>query len=649
MNKPRLHIALAVLSFIGAALIFNACTVDNLTKDLNISLSSDFLVNPITIQVADALSNKAITDDITVTIEGRDKDKIYSLLGEKKISLIGNIFALSVKKSDAPTEVNPLQFTIVLQSGNFVTKRVDYNITNAAPRVDAVKLINVNTPPASVSVNQTSFSSAAGTGTSQTITFSSPLTNGKDENAVIKINPGTVLMTADGGEVSGTVQSTLLHSDAKNISVATAIPNWGEVVAIKDAQGKDLGTTSINPTSFFELKMTAGDKVIEKFSAPIEASVIIDDRTINPITGKTIQAGDFVSIFSHSDGQEGWNFEGKATVSAAGNGLFKVGTQLNHLSTYAYSFRREDDNFENYCTSTIKVNSNIVDEENDDVCTLPAVQYHYDIVDGTSPTIEYAEGESRFGNNTLLGKFTYPCGAKLKLIIYQNEREEILLADFNIANGMVVIPADKLKTNSVVAKLKVAAICGTGNCTTPDGESCNLTSSVTYIPSSTLLCAEVPNPDMSPNNPDQNLDWRPLVNLKPDAAGGKFATGCARGLERGKWYDFGIAVKNYNNTGRTEILRYSTCFQFPATDITGTGSTKARPYFYIPFQDKITVNVNSPKWGVSNCLVTSTSVNNVYDLDFTKNLDGSPAGGFQLPCKVCCKISKSFSSFVSAK
>lgn len=199
--------------------------------------------------------------------------------------------------------------------------------------------------------------------------------------------------------------------------------------------------------------------------------------------------------------------------------------------------------------------------------------------------------------------------------------------------------------NSLVANLKVAAICGTGFCTTPDNESCNLTSSVTYVPSATLLYAEI-----NINNPKKDIDWRPFVKLVQDKFGGKFSTGCARGLQRGKWYDFGIAVKNYNNTGKTEILRYSTCFKFPTTDITGTGSTVAKPYFYIPFTDKITITINSPKWDVTNCLVTGDSKGtNIYTLDFTKDTNGVITGGFQLPCKVCCKISKTFSSFVTAK
>lgn len=648
MSKSRLKIAFTVLSYLCAAFMFNACSVDSLTKDLNISLGSDFLVNPITIQVSDALNDNAIVENVTVSIEGRDKDKIYTLLGEKNITLIGNIFALSVKKVDLPTDATPLQFTVVIQSDNFVTKRIDYNLTSAEPRVDNVKLINMNTPPESFSVIQSNFSSSTGTGTSQSISFSSPLTNGKIENAVITINKGTKLMTSAGEEVSGDVQSVLLHSDTKRIDPETGIPNWSEPVPLKDAQGKDMGTTIINPADFFELKMTVGNKVIEKFSKPLDAISYIDGNSLNPITNKKVQEGDAVAVFSHSDGQLGWTYEGKTAATSAGNGKFKVVAQLNHLSTYAICFAHDNDDFGNYCSATIQVSSNLARQDGDDVCTTPSVKFAYKIVDGANMHKSYQSGYSDFANGAKIHRFSYPCGTDLFVTIYPFGLKGGNPIAYKIVNNSVSIPnaTERLKSNAVVAKLKVAAICGTGSCTTPDGESCNLTSSVTYVPSAVLLFSEIKDPSKKPE--DQDLDWEPLVSLKPDADGGKFATGCARGLERGKWYDFGIAVKNYN-TGKKEILRYSTCFKFPAVDSTGTGSTTKKPYFYIPFTDKITIKVNSPKWDVSNCLVTATSVNNVYDLDFTKNLDGSPAGGFQLPCKVCCKVSKTFSSFITVK
>ncbi len=647
MRQTRLQFTYVILSLTIAAGIFNACSRDTLTQDLNISLGSEFLVNPITLQVSDALTGGGIADDVTISIEGKDKDKIYSLLGEKKISLIGNVFALAVKKSDVPNEANPLQFTIILQSPNFVTKRLDYKLTTEEARVDEVKLININTPPASFSVNQTSFSSNSGLGTSQAISFSSPLSNGKVENTVVSVTPGTKLMTASGEEVVGAVQSTLLHSDAKRMDKETGIINWSEEVSVKDATGNDLGKIVLNPAAFFELKMTVGEKVIEKFSSPLNAVTYIDGNTLNAAKNRKVQEGDKVSVYSHSDGQEGWNFEGTSTLSVVGNGKFKVSTQLNHLSTYAFCF--DDDNYgKNYCTTKIQILSNIVNNDNDDVCTVPALKYYYRVVSSKNANLVYASGWSNFGNGISIRLFGYPCGTALKISICTDETTTPVLYLDVTAAGTVTIPTDKLKNNSVVALLKVAAICGTGTCTTPDNETCNLTSSVTYVPSATLLYAEISDPTVTPSN--TNCIWRPLVRLRQDIFGGKFSTGCARGLQRGKWYDFGIAVKNYNNTGRTQILRYSTCFKFPATNTTGTGSTTAKPYFYIPFDDKITINISSPKWDVTNCLVTGDSKGtNVYNLDFTKDINGVSTGGFQLPCKVCCKISKSFSSFVTAK
>ena len=66
MNKLRLHFASAILIIVVIAGIFNACSRDTLTQDLNISLGSEFLVNPISFQVSDAVTENNLKFSVFV-------------------------------------------------------------------------------------------------------------------------------------------------------------------------------------------------------------------------------------------------------------------------------------------------------------------------------------------------------------------------------------------------------------------------------------------------------------------------------------------------------------------------------------------------------------------------------------------------------
>ena len=101
--------AAIVLAIASSAFFIGSCTVDDLTKDLTIYTGNGFLTNAISIQVSDAAKQEAAPADLTVTIEGRDKAKLFTIFGESKIKAVSGVIALAVKLADAPTTASPLQ------------------------------------------------------------------------------------------------------------------------------------------------------------------------------------------------------------------------------------------------------------------------------------------------------------------------------------------------------------------------------------------------------------------------------------------------------------------------------------------------------------------------------------------------------------
>jgi hypothetical protein len=593
LNKLKETIFLGSFALI---LLFVACTRENLTQDLNFQVSSDFLINPITLQINNATNNTSIGDNVTIRIEGRDKGKIYSLLGDNVIKPIEGVAALAIKKNNAPTESNPLEFTVVVESPGYVSKHINYKLTSAEATVENVGLLNIVTPPTSISIGQQVFSSTA----TNDVKITLPANNLQVGNAEITIKPATTMMTADGTVLKGTVQSTLVHSDAKTVVEATALPGWGTSVEVKDKNGNSLGETVLDPVGYFELKMTIDGKSVEKFATPISNISLIDPNTFNPLKNRKIQVGDTLSVLSLSEGETVWKEESSVVVQNAANGKLKVSFDLNHLSHYSYGFFNK-----NYCELETKINSNIT--YSNDFCSVPLKSYFYKIVDNANPNKVYYAGWSHFGNGSYLGKCAFIKSANVRVLIYENQYTTPLYtsAAFNPCTvSSITIPNGKLEqTNAVAAKFNISAKCG----------------NLTYVPSASLLYRDVNAPMNSPAS-----KWRHLVSLKPE---GKKAVGCVKGLETGKCYDYAVAIAMTG--GKNELLTFSKCI----------GGRVGQSCLKMP-QGDTTITVVSPVWNYTQTFQFTRKPGNIYELNYTN---------FPLPDNICDEIKKNFSSFVVAK
>lgn len=589
-----------VSSIMLVVAIIASCSREDLTKDLNLYVGTEFLVNPITLQVFDAQDASKIPADATVTIEGRDKDKIYSLMGERNITLIDGLVGLAVKKADLPTEANPLVFSIVISAPNYLTKQVDYSLKSTEASMSDIALINVNTPPTGLSIAQNQFNANANSGVTAKVQLNST-TDSKAEASSVTVQPNTKMLTKDGKEVTGAIQSVLVHSNAKSALSVSEIPGWATAVKVKKADGQ-LSENIIEPAGFFELSMQSGGEKVEKFSAPIESVSYIDANTFNPEMGRKIQAGDVLTILSLSEGEEAWKEEGKATVQKADNGKLKVVFNLNHLSHYTYCWKRS------YCKANLKVSSAITNWTQDYRCSQPLKEYYYEIVDADDKNKVFEKGWSTFGNGCYLGSADYPTDKKVKVMIYETKKSTTPLfttaAVIACNNNIVYLPSNALpKDNSVVVKINVSGLCkGAIN--------------TNFLPSASILYRELNNP---------NSKWEHLVTLSPKDS---TSTGCARGLVEGKTYDFAVAV---NLDGKNELLTFSKTLRQPQ------GLTVKEQ----------TIKVHSDYWDYTaangfqeDFVIKKEAGTNMFILNYPS---------CPLPQKVCSEIDKNFSAFVKKK
>ena len=435
-----------------------SCSVEDLTKDLTLYTGNSFLINPISIQVGDAAKLESAPDQLTVTLEGRDKDKIYTMFGEKKIRAISGIISLAVKLADAPTTAKPLEFTLVLSAPNFTTVRKNYVLTESAElKTDKVTMVNPSAPPTGVSAQSGSFTSSIITGAAQDVALVSPLSNGKTEQVNAMLKAGTKPLAADGSILSGAIQTQLIHFDTRSEASLGSLTDGFSGLNLKD--GTNTNKINIVPAGFYSMTMTAGTSKVSKFSTPLDVTMDIDPEYFNVALNRKIQAGDVMDVISRDDAETTWTSETQATVISV-NGKLKATFKQPHLSTWILGVATRS-----ICVVQLKVSSDLPAASNtsrDANCSVARESYNFQLVDAQNPNIVYQKGTSTLGNGEILDNLVVAdTRIATKLIIFDQRFNKIYTSPSqNLCTSSTFDLKSKLPINkSVVVKVNVSASC----------------------------------------------------------------------------------------------------------------------------------------------------------------------------------------------
>ena len=583
----------SILAICLSVFFMVSCSVEDLTKDLTLYTGNSFLVNPISIQVGDAAKLEAVPDQLSVTIEGRDKDKIYTMFGEKKIRAISGIVSLAVKTVDAPTATKTLEFTLVFSAPNFTTVRKSYVLTESADlKTEKVTMVNPSAPPAGVSTQSSSFTSSATTGTAQDIAFISPLSNGKSEQVNVMLKAGTRPLAADGSILSGSVQTQLIHFDTRSEASLSSLSDGYSGLTVKE--GTTISQVNIVPAGFYSMTMTAGSSKVSKFSTPMDVLMDIDADYFDITLNRKIQAGDVLDVISRDETETNWTSEAQATIVSA-NGKLRASFKQPHLSFWVVGRSTR-----NICTVPLKDSTDLPTASKDANCSVARESFNFQLVNAQNPRIVYKSGTTTLGNGEVLDSKVYadPRIATKLVILNQQYNTIYTSPEQNLCSSSTFDLKSKLPVNkSVVVKVNVSAFCG-GSINT------------VFTPSNvTLFYRDMASPSNAPFG-----GWSPLITVVE----GK---GCAKGLIVGRTYDFGLAIPV--STTQVEMQTFSKDLKQPQ------GLT-------IPEKD-LTVNVVSGVYNVNKTLTIKKEADGSFNLDYTK---------YELPENICTELDKKFSAFI---
>jgi hypothetical protein len=336
MKKVFSFKTLSILFAIATAFaITQACVKkEDLTKDFQFSIDADIIKIPLSIQIIDGnFEGGANPANVTIELAGPNKDKFYSSIGKKDLTVVGGIVDLAMKKTDAAaiSAQNPLTVTVIAKATGYLRTMKTYTLYSADTTVfEAISMVNMATPPKGVSIKTASVTVDAATGAAATTIVTTP--NASTEAVSVQIPAGTQFKDKDGNVLTGTAEATLVHFDNQNPASLAAFPGGLAVNAAKDVNGTDIGAGQFTTMGFLALDMTIGGKEVKNFSGTgIQVSMELNEGSINPETGNPVAIGDQLPIWSLNETDGSWVREKVGTVSGTAGNLKLVYTQ-NHLS-----------------------------------------------------------------------------------------------------------------------------------------------------------------------------------------------------------------------------------------------------------------------------------------------------------------------------
>lgn len=340
MNISFTFRALAIMFIFGLVLNIQSCSkLEDLASGTTVYIETDVLLNPLTIQIVDAHLGIPLPADITVEVMGKDKDKIFSIMGERTLFVDTNrddevaaILPIGVRRIENFSVDNPLEFTLMIKAEGYMTSIESFSIVDETNKMKTVRLLNLANPVQSVTKETKDFLAPIG-GLSESLQFSSSMNN-EEEMVIVDMEEGTELYDLEGNKLSGDVHVDLIHYDIHSGEALQLLPGGTSVANARDKQGNSLGNMTFRPMGAISLDMYVGNKEVSAFSEPIEVTFYINGDIDNIETGQKVKEGDQLEIYSFNELIAEWQMEGEVTVSKDASGNLVASYLQPHLSTW---------------------------------------------------------------------------------------------------------------------------------------------------------------------------------------------------------------------------------------------------------------------------------------------------------------------------
>ena len=302
------------------------------TEGVVLNVHTNILKSPLTITFVNGNPNSSIVpNNITIDILGEGADYIYTLAGERDITVVDGMVNIGVKDADAPTPDNPIEFTMAANAPGFLPSVYQFTIYDInTTQFATVVLMPESDLPGGVTIDR-EIAEVPASGFSEPIELETPLINDKLESIKVHVEQGTKLFNANGSKLTGSVELKVVHFDNQSPFSLEAVAGMTDALPARDMDGNDLGNISFEMAGMYYLSMRTAAKEAKTFSKPVTIEMTINEDTYNPLTGAIVQPGDQMPVWSFNETDMVWEMETYANVFEE-DGKLQVQYEQDHMS-----------------------------------------------------------------------------------------------------------------------------------------------------------------------------------------------------------------------------------------------------------------------------------------------------------------------------
>lgn len=392
--------------FVILPLLMDAC--QNPTDGIQIRVKDPIQAGVVECRLYDPAGNP-LPKNSRVIVAGPDADRVVTTLNTTRYKINADgILLLAPSPTVTLSTGQPFRFTIVVEADDYLTVLQPLALTNADRSTRVVRQISLSKPPGTLTAARTTGRAGTDGALAGTLGLTTAEKSPETDQATVTLEPGTRLSDRDGTPLRGGLTLAVIHTNTRTGDVISQVPGGG---ILKDVNGRNgapsLGNLRVTSMAG-SVTMEVYDetyRLAQKLSRPGRWTMNLNPATMNRATGRAVQAGDTIPLFSYDAFANRWQQEQAGVVARnAQTGRLTYQAEAPHAAAYVATWT------ESVCDvgPVFRVNSKLANVDVNYLCKLIDAQ----------TGAEVSAFHANVNNGSLIRITNQVRGRRLKLRIY---------------------------------------------------------------------------------------------------------------------------------------------------------------------------------------------------------------------------------------
>lgn len=381
--KKITKILSAIFAFL---LIYTSCDlkeIETLTDDFQIKVSAQPVFNLKNIKISNLNKGESINQNISISFEGENADKIYTINGTKDFKVEEGFLTVGITKDYVVTKDNPISVSAIVSANGYITKSRTINFDGSEFSEDEIGLLERGNLP-DYTVLESVSETLSNNETQSEISLSITSNINPEEVSEFNIPQNTSFFDEDDNLISGSsveADFQTFDTEATDESYTTAADENPESSSIvnnefpgglsvdgdfqKSPNFKSFQKSQLDLPQSYLIPITnlgcyylyVNGRRVYRFSNPMLVRNYIFSGAQNPNTGEAIKENDMVSVYFYNTTTRSREKLQDAFIKKDANGRFYVEFNAPKSGVYPVGFERS---YNHSCSeiNTIKFTNN---------------------------------------------------------------------------------------------------------------------------------------------------------------------------------------------------------------------------------------------------------------------------------------------------